>query len=114
MKIAVCVVDPAGTLLASWRMDEVTPPIYEFAADKTHTAATMRRSTAAYFERMDATPSLCLGVGNRNRLLVWRGGLPVVHEGKVIAGIDVSGAQNFEDVECARMVLNLAGLGWQV
>lgn len=113
-KVAVCVVDPAGAPLAAWRMDEVTPPIVGFAADKAYTAATMRRSTAAYFERMDASASLRLGLSNRDRLLVWGGGLPVVHEGKVIAGIGVSGAQDFEDIECARTALELAGLGWQI
>jgi uncharacterized protein GlcG (DUF336 family) len=95
-------------------MDDVTPPIGEFAADKAFTAATMRRSTAGYFERMDASASLRLGLGNRDRLLVWGGGLPVVHEGRVVAGIGVSGAQDFEDIECAETALRAAGLGWQV
>ncbi len=113
-KVAVCVVDPAGAPLASCRMDDVTPPIAGFAADKAYTAATMRRSTKAYFERMDASASLRLGLGNRDRLLVWGGGLPVVHEGKVIAGIGVSGAQDFEDIECARISLDAAGLECEV
>lgn len=113
-RVAVCVVDPAGVPLASWRMDDVTPPIASYAADKAFTAATMRRSTAAYFERMDASPSLRLGLGNRDRLLVWGGGLPVVHEGRVVAGIGVSGAQDFEDIDCAETALRAAGLGWDV
>ena len=113
-RVAVCVVDPAGAALASWRMDEVTPPIAEFAADKAYTAATMRRSTAAYFERMEASASLRLGLANRERLLVWGGGLPVVLDGKVIAGIGVSGARDFEDIECAQTALALKGLSWEV
>jgi uncharacterized protein GlcG (DUF336 family) len=113
-RVAVCVVDPAGAPLASWRMDDVTPPIADFAADKAYTAATMRRSTAAFFERMDGAASLRLGLSNRDRLLVWGGGLPVVHDGKVIAGIGVSGAQDFEDIECAQTALTDAGLGWQI
>lgn len=113
-KVAVSVVDPAGAPLASWRMDDVTPPIGEFATDKAFTAATMRRSTAAYFELMDASASLRLGLGNRDRLLVWGGGLPVVHEGRVVAGIGVSGAQDFEDIDCAETALRAAALEWQV
>lgn len=112
-KVAVCVVDPAGAPLASWRMDEVTPPIAEFAADKAYTAATMRRSTAAFFERMDGSASLRLGLANRDRLLVWGGGLPIFHAGKVIGGIGVSGAQDFEDIACAQTALEQAGLDWQ-
>lgn len=111
--IAVCVVDPAGASLASWRMDNVTAPIAEFAADKAFTAATMKRSTAAFSQRMNSSESLRLGLSNRGRLLVWGGGLPVVHEGQVIGGIGVSGAQDFEDIECAVTALEAAGLSAQ-
>lgn len=109
-KIAVAVVDPMGVALASCRMDAVTPPIADYALDKAYTAATMRRSTAAYFERMDASPSLRLGLGNRDRLLVWGGGLPIWHGGVVVGGIGVSGAQDFEDIACAEAALAVVGL----
>lgn len=112
-KIAVAVVDPAGVALACCRMDGVTPPIADYALDKAYTAATMRRSTTAYFERMDGSPSLRLGLANRDRLLVWGGGLPIWHSGIVVGGIGVSGAQDFEDIACAEAALRAVGLDTQ-
>jgi uncharacterized protein GlcG (DUF336 family) len=113
-RIAVAIVDPNGMPLASARMDHVTPPIMEFALDKAFTAATMRRSTEAFFSRMEESPALRLGLANRARLMVWGGGLPVVHGGQVVGGIGVSGAKDFEDIACARSALTQAGLGWDV
>lgn len=113
-RIAVAVVDPSGLPIAAVRMDQATPPILEFAQDKAYTAATMRRSTEAYFGRMASSPSLTLGFQNRPRLMVWGGGLPIVHDGRVVGGIGVSGAKDFEDVACAEAALAQEGLGWEL
>jgi uncharacterized protein GlcG (DUF336 family) len=112
-KIAVSVVDAAGATIASARMDGVPAQILTFADDKAFTASTMRRTTAAYFDRMDQSGSLRLGLANRDRLLVWGGGLPIKFEGAFIGGIGVSGAQDFEDVVCAQEALRNAGLAWE-
>lgn len=112
-RVAAAVVDRAGLPLASLRMDAATPPILEFALDKAYTAATMRKGTEAFFERMTSSPSLTLGFQNRARLMVWGGGLPIVHEGAVVGGIGVSGAQDFEDIACAKAALTGQGLGWE-
>ncbi|MDZ4392674.1 heme-binding protein [Cypionkella sp.] len=109
-KIAVAIVDPSGVALATCRMDAVTPPISDYALDKAYTAATMRCSTAAYFERMDGSPSLRLGLANRDRVLVWGGGLPILHDGIVVGGIGISGAQDFEDIACCQAALLAVGL----
>lgn len=94
-------------------MDGVSSQTLTFAEDKAFTAATMRRSTAAFFDRMDQSPSLRLGIANRDRLLVWGGGVPVKFEGSIVGGIGVSGAQDFEDVACAQEALRCVGLAWE-
>jgi uncharacterized protein GlcG (DUF336 family) len=108
--IAVSVVDADGATIASARMDGVSSQILGFADDKAFTASTMRKTTEAYFERMDQSASLRLGLANRNRLLVWGGGLPIKYKGAVIGGIGVSGAQDFEDVACAQVAIRNVGL----
>lgn len=113
LTVAVCVVDAQGHTLASARMAAATPPILTFAEDKAYTAATMRRATAAFAERMSSRPSLALGLSTRQRFLPWGGGLPVVHEGHVIGGVGVSGAQEPEDAACAEAGLRALGLGWE-
>jgi uncharacterized protein GlcG (DUF336 family) len=114
LRIAVCACDAQGHDLAAVRMDGVTPPILGFARDKAYTAATMRRTTAAFAERMGASQSLSLGLSTRPRLLPWGGGVPVVMDGQVIGGLGVSGATDAEDVACAEAALVAFGLGWQV
>lgn len=112
-RIAVAVVDPSGLPIALARMDEVTPPILDFAQDKAYTAATMRRSTEAFFGRMTSAPTLSMGFQNRPRLMVWGGGLPIFHEGLAVGGVGVSGAKEAEDVACARAGIAAVGLGWE-
>lgn len=112
LSVAACVTDAQGHTLASVRMEGATPPILTFAEDKAYTAATMRRATAAFAERMTSRPSLTLGLSTRQRLLPWGGGLPAVHDGKVIGGVGVSGAQEPEDVSCAEAGLRAVGMGW--
>jgi uncharacterized protein GlcG (DUF336 family) len=111
--VAVSVVDAGGSTVASARMDGATAQILTFAEDKAFTASTMKRTTAAYFDRMDKSGSLRLGLANRERLLVWGGGLPIKFEGAVVGGIGVSGAQDYEDVACAQEALKVAGLSWE-
>ncbi len=113
LRIAAVATDAAGTPVALARMDMVTPPILEFALDKAYTAATMRRSTEALFARMTSAPSLTLGFQNRPRLMVWGGGLPIFHEGRVVGALGVSGAQEAEDIACAKAALAALGLTWE-
>ena len=108
--VAVAVVDPSGMLTAFGRMNGVAPPVGDFAADKAYTAATLRRSTLAFFERMSGSPSLAMGVPNRPRLMTWEGGLPIFEGGTVIGGIGVSGAAGHEDADCASVALARLGL----
>lgn len=95
-------------------MDGLTPAVADFARDKAYTAATMRRSSAAFFDRMDSAPSLRLGRANRERLLVWGGGLPVSHGNIGVGGIGVSGAQDFEDNTCAQAALDAVRLATKI
>lgn len=110
LRVAVAVVDPQGSPVALARMDGVTPPILTFAQDKAFTAATMRRSTAAFADRMLSNPSLSLGLGTRTGLLPWGGGVPVIHAGTVVGGIGVSGATDQQDIALAETALAQVGL----
>lgn len=112
--IAVCVADMQGHPLATARMDGVTPPILGFAEDKAYTAATMRRATTEFAERMASSPALTLGLSTRQRLLAWGGGLPIVHAGTVIGGIGISGAKDHQDIACAEAALTAVGLDWKI
>lgn len=112
MEIDICatVCDPAGHPVALLRTDRVRPPAIGFAIDKAYTAATLHTSTQALHEKAASRPSLAMGLANRERILVFAGGLPIYDDGQLIGGIGVSGATETEDVECARAALDAAGL----
>jgi len=109
-EVAVAVVDRTGLLVAFRRTADVTVPAIDFAQDKAYTAATLRQSTKGFFERTQASPSLAAGLANRPRLMLWSGGLPLFDNGQCIGGIGVSGAKDFEDVECAEIAIASIGL----
>ncbi len=110
--ICATVVDPWGVPLALQRMDSVAPPVVEFALDKAYTAATLKRSTKAFFEQLELEPATRLGLVNRTRLLVWGGGLPIFHAGQIVGAVGVSGVKDFQDIECAEVAVKAAGLDW--
>lgn len=113
LSVAVAIVDLSGNILASARMDGVAPPTLTFAEDKAYTSATMKRSTAAFAERMASSQSLTLGLSTRSRLLVWGGGLPIFYDGKLVGGIGVSGAKDYEDIEIGQSALTRFGFTWE-
>lgn len=109
--IAVAVVDREGALVAFERMDGVAAPILEFCIDKAYTAAVTGSATRDFFGRMDASPSLRLGLSSRSRLLVWGGGVPARDGGEVVGAIGVSGAHEEDDIACAEAALAACGVG---
>ena len=108
--VAAVVLDPWGHTVSSARMDGVAPAILDFATDKAYTA-TLGRPTSAFFERMNSTDELRLGLANRPRLCAWDGGLPIYEGQNLVGAIGVSGGQGHEDVACAEAALHATGLG---
>jgi uncharacterized protein GlcG (DUF336 family) len=58
---------------------------------------------------MHGSPSLALGLSTRQRLLTWGGGLPILKDGICNGAIGVSGAKDFQDIDCAKAALVAAG-----
>ena len=108
-EVAAAVYDPAGSLIAFGRTDRVAIPSVQFAMDKGWTAAGLGKSTAAFAKRAQEKPTLALGLGNRERLMVWGGRVAVPHDGVCVGGIGVSGASDHEDIACAEAAIAAAG-----
>ena len=108
-QVCAVVVDPSGHVVASGRMDGVPAPVFDYANDKAYTA-TLGKSSRAFFERMNSSPELHMGMVNRPRVCAWDGGLPVYEDGQLIGGLGVSGAAGPDDVACAETALAALGL----
>jgi uncharacterized protein GlcG (DUF336 family) len=93
--VAVAVVDEAGHLVASHRMDGALWVTPEIARAKANAAAAFRASTQDLETRFGSSRQLFAGnvAGLDNYQFVFgRGAVPLVHEGRIIGAVGVSGA----------------------
>jgi len=87
--LAIVIVDEAGRVVLSRRMDGALPHAYELALRKAKTAALIRASTKAAQEQFQKGDLSLLAIDN---MLPIQGGLPVKHEGTTIGAIAASGS----------------------
>ena len=114
LSVAVVVTDPHGHVVASARMDGVSPTVLGFAEDKAYTSSNMKRSTEAFAERMASSDSLKMGLSTRPRLLVWGGGLPIFYNKQLVGGLGISGAKDHEDIAIGKKILTHYGFAWEI
>lgn len=111
-EICATICDPRGHPVVLLRTDNVVVPAIQYAVDKAWTAATLGTSTEAFYERAASRPALAMGLSNRERVLVFPGGYPILENGICIGGLGVSGAKDEEDVEIATTVIEQNGFKW--
>jgi uncharacterized protein GlcG (DUF336 family) len=99
--MAVAVVDPAGTLVYYEKADNTQLGSANVAVGKARSAALYKRPTKAMQDALAAG-------GNGLRILALEGavpvegGLPLVHDGKLVGAIGVSGDTSEHDGQCAQ------------
>jgi uncharacterized protein GlcG (DUF336 family) len=91
--VAIAILDDGGHLLHLVRMDGATPANAEIAVQKARTAATTRRSSKSWEERVAGGRLVMM----KMPVLPVQGGLPIVFEGTCVGGIGASGVQSHED-----------------
>jgi uncharacterized protein GlcG (DUF336 family) len=100
--MAIAVVDPAGTLVYYEKADNTQLGSANVALGKARSAALYKRPTKAFQDVLAAG-------GNGLRILALEGavpvegGLPLVHDGKLVGAIGVSGDTSEHDGQCAQM-----------
>lgn len=108
--INVGVTDAGGVLAGFLRMPGAFLHSVEIAIDKAYTAASFGLPTSAWKDILANDEMLRIGLSGRPRLVVFGGGLPIVHKGQRIGGIGVSGGSAEQDEACAHAGLQAAGL----
>ncbi len=98
--VAIAIVDGSGFLVAFHRLNNTQLGSVEVALQKAKTAALFRRPTKV-FEDTLATGGASLKVLQLPGALPVEGGLPIVHGGKIIGAIGVSGVKSTEDAQIA-------------
>jgi len=102
VRVSVAIVDAGGTLKAFLRMDGAEIAGATLATDKAFTAVANRAAThelAALAQ--PGQPLFGLHAGAGGRYVIFGGGIPVAVAGELAGAIGVSGAEAWQDVECA-------------
>ncbi|MDQ7745933.1 GlcG/HbpS family heme-binding protein [Hydrogenophaga pseudoflava] len=108
--INVAVVDGSGTLMAFLRMNGAFLHSIDIAIDKAYTAASFGFPTSKWGGVIGDDELLRIGLNQRQRLVLFGGGLPLVENGRGIGGIGVSGGSAEQDEACAAAGLTALGL----
>lgn len=97
---SIAVVDEDGMLIAFERMDDTQVAGVQIAIAKARTAATFKRPTKSFVDRLSHGDMGPLGLGPHPPTTS-QGGLPVMVDGKIIGGIGASGAPGAQDAVVA-------------
>ncbi|MCU7893128.1 MAG: heme-binding protein, partial [Candidatus Thiodiazotropha sp. (ex Ustalcina ferruginea)] len=85
--------------------------INDITRSKTHlSAVSFGFSTADWLSVIGDQPQLREGLVQRDRLVIFGGGLPIRVDGELVGAIGVSGASETEDEACARAGIEAIGL----
>lgn len=98
----ITVVDAFGFLLAHARMDGAPLPSIEHAINKAYTSALFAKPTADM--TADAEPGgdlYGLNLTLNQRVVVFGGGVPILHGDKVVGAVGVSGGTSAQDHDIA-------------
>nr|BAH89586.1 hypothetical protein [uncultured bacterium] len=110
VEVAVALVDGGGRLIAFLRSQRAPFHCSEIAQDKAYTAAGFKLATHRWAEvSKDFSPAVAEGLRQRDRMVMFGGGFPILVNGECAGGIGVSGASEEQDMECAVTALNLIG-----
>ncbi len=102
IKINVSVCDSAGLELAFLRMNGSYIHSINIAKDKAFTSASFGFSSGTWTNIFKEASHLEQGFSNRDRLIPFGGGLPIIYEDGLVGAIGVSGGTEEEDIICAQ------------
>lgn len=102
---SIAVVDAGRNLLAFARDDDAMLGSAEIAQNKAYTAASFAMRTSAVVEAVQpGAPLYGLEVTGDRPYVVFGGGVPVMHEGRMIGAVGVSGGSVTDDEKIADLV----------
>ena len=110
LAVNIAVADAGGNLAAFLRMPGAFLHSIDIAIDKAYTAASFGFPTSQWGGVIGDDELLRIGLNQRQRLVLFGGGLPIVAGGQRIGGIGVSGGSELEDETCAKAGLSAIGL----
>lgn len=99
--VAIAIVDSGGHLVLFERMDSTQYGSAQVAIDKARTSAGFRRPSKA-FEDLVASGGAGTRILGLTGAMAIEGGVPLLHDGKIVGAIGVSGVTLAQDGQIAR------------
>ena len=100
VNISVC--DAAGHQVVFARMDGAALLAGSIATDKAYSVVAFQGApTGDWHRKLEVDSAVRDGIVNRDRLIIFGGGVPVVVDGDVVGAVGVSGGSEAEDEEIA-------------
>lgn len=96
--VSIAVVDPNGDLLGFLRLDGSSLGTVQIAQGKARTAARFGRPTKVFADRVANDTLNFLSVEG---VVALQGGVPILHNGRVIGAVGVSGVTSAQDEQVA-------------
>jgi glc operon protein GlcG len=102
--MAVAVLDQAGNLVSSDRMDGVAFPNVQYAEGKAFAAAMSRQTTETLSQLAKDRPDRYFGIMNMwpGKVYLVGGGEPLVINGQLVGAVGVAGLAQYEDEAAGR------------
>ena len=97
--VAIAIVDEGGHLIHLAKIDNTQYGSVDVAIQKAQTSAAFKRPTKVFEEAIAGGRNALIGLKGA---LPLEGGLPIMHDGKVIGAIGVSGVKSTEDGQVAK------------
>jgi glc operon protein GlcG len=111
VSVAGAVVDRGGQVVAVARMDGTPICGVPLAIDKAFSAVALAAPTDAWAQTTTpGGPDWGMSTALGGRMVVYPGGLPLFHDGELVGGLGVSGAEGHQDKECAAAAVRAARL----
>jgi uncharacterized protein GlcG (DUF336 family) len=110
LSLAAAVVDTAGHVLASQRMDGAALGAMQLAAGKAFTAVSWATPSGAFTQSTQPGGDDWGWNTTDPRVVVYAGGIPLLVDGELVGAIGASGGTAAEDEEC--VVAAAGGLGF--
>ncbi|MES9943021.1 MAG: heme-binding protein [Candidatus Thiodiazotropha sp. 6PLUC2] len=108
--VNAAVVDRGGNLLAFQRHNNAALHSISISIDKAYTAVSFGFPTSEWMSAIGDQPALREGLVQRDRLVIFGGGLPIRVDGELVGAVGVSGASEAEDEQCALAGLEAIGI----
>lgn len=104
-RVTISVLDDGGNLLYLQRLDDAPVGSVTVSQEKARTAFLFKRTTKSIEEAIAGGRTVMLALPGATPI---EGGLPLLHEGRVVGAIGVSGVQSSQDAQIAQAGVEVA------